>query len=121
VKEQAIEEAVPQLGSVEGASALMGQYIETSFGPGIWIAVVGGLITIGGGIVLLLTSGPMTMTEPSMPPGAGSGSTPTSPPPPSSPGTDPPAEPTPPPTAPPSPPAQGGEAAPGEDQADGAT
>jgi hypothetical protein len=63
VKEQAIEGAVPQLGANEGASALIGQYIDTSFGPGIWIAVVGGLIAIVGG-VMVLVAGDEEVTAP---------------------------------------------------------
>jgi hypothetical protein len=110
VKEQAIEEAVPRLGSVEGASAVIGQYIDTSFGPGIWISLVGGLVAIGGGIVLLTAGGSMTETPSRMGAAAGSGFTPTETPPASSPpAADPPAAPAPMPPAEPSPPPAGGE------------
>ena len=109
VKEQAIEEAVPRLGSVEGASAVIGQYIDTSFGPGIWISLVGGLVAIGGGIVLLTAGGSMTETPSRMGAAAGSGFTPTEPPPASPPpAADPPAAPAPMPPAEPSPPPSGG-------------
>jgi hypothetical protein len=104
VKEQAIEEAVPRLGSVEGASAVIGQYIDTSFGPGIWISIIGGLVAIGGGIVLLTAGGSMTDTTSRMGAAAGSGFTPTEPPPASPPpAADPPAVPAPMPPAEPSP------------------
>jgi hypothetical protein len=124
VKEQAIEEAVPRLGSVEGASAVIGQYIDTSFGAGIWISVLGGLIAIGGGIVLLTTSGSMSETPSRMGAAAGSGSSPTEPPPASPPpasspqassppAPDRPAAPAPMPPAEPSPPpSEGGESSP---------
>jgi hypothetical protein len=115
VKEQAIEDVAPQLGSVEGASAVLGQYIDTSFGPGIWIAILGGLIAIGGGIVLLTAGGSMTETPSRTGAAAGSGFTPTEPPPASPPPAAdrlaappapmPPAEPSP-------PPPEGGETSP---------
>jgi hypothetical protein len=113
VKERAIEEAVPRLGSVEGASAVIGQYIDTSFGAGIWISIVGGLIAIGGGIVLLTAGGSMTETSSRMGAAAGSGFTPTEPPPASPPPAadrpaDRPADPAPMPPAEPSPPPSGG-------------
>jgi hypothetical protein len=115
VKEQAIEEAVPRLGSVEGASAVIGQYIDTSFGPGIWISLVGGLVAIGGGIVLLTSGGSMTESPSRMGAAAGSGFTPTETPPASPPpAAEPPAAPAPMPPAEPSPPpAGGGETSPG--------
>jgi hypothetical protein len=110
VKEQAIEEAVPRLGSVEGASAVIGQYIDTSFGPGIWISIIGGLVAIGGGIVLLTAGGSMTDTTSRMGAAAGSGFTPTEPPPASPPpAADPPAVPAPMPPAEPSPPPSRGD------------
>jgi hypothetical protein len=109
VKEQAIEEAVPRLGSVEGASAVIGQYIDTSFGPGIWISLVGGLVAIGGGIVLLTAGGSMTESPSRMGAAAGSGFTPTETPPASPPpAAEPPAAPAPMPPAEPSPPPTGG-------------
>jgi hypothetical protein len=113
VKERAIEEAVPRLGSVEGASAVIGQYIDTSFGAGIWISIVGGLIAIGGGIVLLTAGGSMPETSSRMGAAAGSGFTPTEPPPASPPPAadrpaDRPADPAPMPPAEPSPPPSGG-------------
>jgi hypothetical protein len=108
VKEQAIEDAVPRLGSVEGASAVIGQYIDTSFGAGIWISLVGGLIAIGGGIVLLTASGSMSETSRTGA-AAGSGPTPTGPPPASPPpAADRPAAPAPMPPAEPAPPPSGG-------------
>jgi hypothetical protein len=129
VKEQAIEDVAPQLGSVEGASAVLGQYIDTSFGPGIWISILGGLVAIGGGIVLLTAGGSMTETTPRMGAATGSGFTPTEPPPASPPpaspppaspppaspppAADPPATPAPMPPADPSPPpSEGGETSP---------
>jgi hypothetical protein len=116
VKEQAIEEAVPRLGSVEGASAVIGQYVDTSFGVGIWISVLGGLVAIGGGIVLLTAGGSMTETPSRMGAAAGSGGfTPTEPPPASPPpaADRPAAPPAPMPPAEPSPPpSEGGESSP---------